>query len=52
MTTLNGYLIVYSAVSGKNEYIKKIGDAINADPIISNGDLYVLTDKSRIFGFN
>ena len=52
MTTLNGYLIVYSAVSGKNEYIKKIGDAINADPIISNGELYVLTDKSRIFGFN
>ena len=52
ITTLNGYLIVCSAVSGKNEYIKKIGDAINADPIISNGELYVLTDKSRIFGFN
>lgn len=51
-TTLNGYLIQCSAVSGNVENVKKIGDLITAAPIISDGALYILTDKSRIFGFN
>ena len=51
-TTWNGYLIQCSAVSGNVENVKKIGDLITAAPIISDGALYILTDKSRIFGFN
>ena len=51
-TTLNGYLIVCSAVSGNNEYFKKIGDPINTAPIINDGSLYILTENSRIMGFN
>ena len=51
-TTLNGYLIVCSAVSGNIEYFKKIGDQIAAAPIINDGSLYVLTENSRILGFN
>ncbi len=51
-TTLNGYLIVCSAVSGKVEYSKKIGGTITSSPIASNGSLYILTESSRIFGFN
>ena len=51
-TTLNGYLIVCSAVSGNIEYFKKIGDQIAAAPIINNGSLYILTENSRILGFN
>ena len=51
-TTLNGYLIVCSAASGKVEYFKKIGDQITAAPIINNGSLYILTANSRILGFN
>jgi len=51
-TTLNGYLIVCSAVSGNIEYFKKIGDQITAAPIINDGSLYILTEKSRILGFN
>ncbi len=50
--SLNGYLIVCSAVSGEVEYFKKIGDQITAAPIISDGSLYILTGKSRILGFN
>ena len=52
ITSLNGYLIVCSATSGEIEYFKKIADIITAAPIISNGSLYVLTEKSRIIGFN
>jgi outer membrane protein assembly factor BamB len=51
-TTLNGFIIVCSANSGKIEYIKKIGDSIISPPIISNGSLYILTEESRIIGFN
>ena len=50
--TLNGYLIVSSAFSGKVEYFKKIGDPLTSAPIINNGKLYILTDNSRIIGFN
>ena len=48
--TLNGYLIVSSAISGKAEFFRNIGDPIVADPIINNGKLYILTKNSRIFG--
>ena len=50
--TSNGYLIVSSAVSGKVEYFKKIGDPVITSPIINDGKLYILTKNSRIFGFN
>ena len=51
-TTLNGYLIVSSANSGAVEYVRKVGDPITTSPIIVNGKLYILTEDSRIFGFN
>ena len=50
--TLNGFLIVSSATTGKVEYFKKIGDTITSNPIINNGKLYIFTEKSRIIGFN
>ena len=50
--SMNGYLIVCSAASGKVEYFKKIADAIYAPPIISDGSLYILTSKPKILGFN
>ena len=49
--SLNGYLIVCSATSGKVEYYKKIAKTITSAPIISNGTLYILTGNSRILGF-
>ena len=51
-TTLSGHLIVSSAVSGKVEYFKKIGDPIVLSPIINDGKLYILTENSRIIGLN
>ena len=50
--TLNGNLIVSSAVSGEAEYFKKIGEKNIAPLIISSEVLYILTENSRIFGFN
>ena len=50
--TANGYLIVVSASSGVFEHTQKIGDRIFDSPIINNGKLFILTEKSRIFGFN
>ena len=50
--SLNGYLIICSAVSGNVEYFKKIGDTITASPIINNGSLYILTENYQILGFN
>ncbi len=50
--TLSGHLIVSSAISGKVEYFKKIGDPITSYPIINNGKLYILTENSKIIGFN
>ena len=50
--TLNGYLIVSSAVSGKAEFFKNIGDPIISTPIINNGKLFILTKNSRIVGLN
>ena len=48
----NGYIIVCSAVSGNVEYFRKVGDPIVIAPIISNESLYILTENSRILGFN
>ena len=50
--TLNGFLIVSSAKTGKNKNFKKIGDNISTSPSISNGELFILTDKSKIFCLN
>ena len=50
--SMNGYLIVCSAASGKVKYFKKIADAIYVPPIISDGSLYILTSKPKILGFN
>ena len=51
-STLNGYLIVSSASSGKVEKFKKIGDTITSNPIISDGKLFIYTQNFKIFGFN
>tara|TARA_Y100000590_G_scaffold452634_1_gene596156 strand:- start:917 stop:2272 length:1356 start_codon:yes stop_codon:yes gene_type:complete len=50
--TLNGYLIVSSAISGKVENFKKIGNPVTSLPIINDGKLFIYTEKSRILGFN
>ena len=50
--TSNGYLITNSAISGKAETFRKIGDPITVPPVISNGNLYILTENSKIIGFN
>ena len=50
--TANGYLITVSASSGVFEHSQKIGGRIFGSPIISNGKLFILTENSRIFGFN
>ena len=52
IVTQNGYLIICSANSGQIESFKKIGDTIYTNPIISNGSLYILTENSKIIGFN
>ena len=52
ITTLNGYLIICSANSGEMISFQKIGNLITAPPIISNGSLYILTEKPMILGFN
>jgi len=51
-TTLNGYLIVSSASSGKFEKFKKIGEQITSSPIISDGKLFIYTQNFKILGFN
>ena len=51
-TTSNGYLIESSGTTGKVISSKKVGNSINAPPIVSGGSLYILTDNSRILGFN
>ena len=50
--TENGYLIISSAVSGKVEGFKKIGDKILTKPIINDGKLYILTENSKLIVFN
>ena len=50
--TSNGYLIVSSAKSGKVEDYRKIGDPIFSSPIINDGKMFLLTENSKVFGFN
>ena len=50
--TLNGYMIVSSALSGKSESYKKIGGSNISPAIINNGKLYILTDKYKILELN
>tara|TARA_Y100000590_G_scaffold398717_1_gene481337 strand:- start:2860 stop:4206 length:1347 start_codon:yes stop_codon:yes gene_type:complete len=50
-TTQNGFIIVSSAASGKTEKFIKVGDEIYAGPIITDGSLFVLTEKSKIYGY-
>ena len=50
--TYNGFLITSSAIDGKTETYNKIGDSIIADPIISDGSLYILTKNQKLIGFN
>tara|TARA_B100001245_G_C22745689_1_gene361366 strand:- start:439 stop:804 length:366 start_codon:yes stop_codon:yes gene_type:complete len=51
-TTHNGFLIISSAINGKVETFKKVGDSIITDPVINDGSLYILTKNSKLFGFN
>ncbi|MDC0052062.1 PQQ-binding-like beta-propeller repeat protein [bacterium] len=52
-TTLNGYLIICSATTGKVESFKKIDNkGITSSPVINNGSLYILTKKSKLIGLN
>ena len=50
--TSNGFLIVSSAFNGKAEYFKKIGEKNISPLIINDGVLYLLTENSKIIGFN
>ena len=50
--TLNGFLIVSSAITGKPEYYKKIGGPNISPLIINDGKLYLLTEKSKILVLN
>ena len=50
--TLNGYLIISSAITGKVENFKKIGNPITSSPIINNGKLFIYTESSKLLGFN
>jgi len=52
IVTKNGHLIICSATQGIPENYRKIGDSINVNPVISNGSLYILTEKSKIIGLN
>ena len=52
ITTKNGFLIECSASTGEVLRFKKVGDNIVIPPIISNGSLYLLTENSKIYGFN
>ena len=50
--TLNGYLIISSATTGKVETFKKIGSPVTSSPIIADGKMYILSEDSKLFGFN
>jgi outer membrane protein assembly factor BamB len=52
ITTLNGFLIVCSANNGSIEHFKSVGDKITAPPIIVDASLYILTEDSKILGYN
>lgn len=48
ITTNLGYLIICSASTGKVEKIFKVGNSQLSEPIISNNNLYILTNKSLV----
>ena len=50
--TLNGYLIISSATTGKVETFKKIGSPVTSSPIIADGKMFILSEDSKLFGFN
>jgi len=50
--TLNGYLIKSSAITGKAESYKKIGNRNVSPLIIIDQKLYFLSEKAKIFGLN
>ena len=50
--TLNGFLIVSSAASGKPENFKKIGETNISPLVINNGKLHILTNESKILVLN
>ncbi len=52
ITTKNGFLIECSASTGEVLRFKKVGDNIVVPPVISSGSLYLLTENSKIYGFN
>ena len=49
-TTLNGFLIISSAVTGKAGSFIKIGEKNISPLIINDGALYILTENSKIVG--
>lgn len=51
VATLNGYLIICSATTGKVEGYRFTSSGISTPPIISNGELYILTEASRVFRY-
>ena len=51
-TTSNGFLIVCSAESGKINYFDKVASSIRSSPVITDEKLFILTENSRILGFN
>ena len=48
ITTNLGYLIICSASTGKVEKVSKISNSQLSEPIISNNNLYILTNKSVV----
>ena len=50
--TKNGFLIISSASTGKYEFHIKVGETVSAPMIINNSELYILTERSKILGFN
>ena len=46
ITTNLGYLIIYSVSTGKVEKVSKVSNSQLSEPIISNNNLYILTNKS------
>ena len=48
ITTNLGYLIICSIKTGKVEKVSKISKSPLSEPLISNNNLYILTDKSLI----
>ena len=50
--TLSGYLIISNASTGKVESYKKIGHIVKSNPIISDSKLFILTEGSKLIGYN